>query len=99
MLLDVTAERLSEGTLRVSELRFRQMAESIRDVFFLRSVDSAHIYYVSPAYEKIWGRTCESLYLNPGSWVESIHPDDRERALTSFADGEKSEFDLEFRIV
>jgi diguanylate cyclase (GGDEF)-like protein/PAS domain S-box-containing protein len=99
MLLDVTAERLSERTLRVSELRFRQMAESIRDVFFLRSVDSAHIYYVSPAYERIWGRTCESLYLDPGSWVDSIHPDDRERALTSFADGENSEFDLEFRIV
>jgi diguanylate cyclase (GGDEF)-like protein/PAS domain S-box-containing protein len=99
MHLDVTAERLSEGTLRVSELRFRQMAESIRDVFFLRSTDSAHIYYVSPAYESIYGRTCESLYLNPGSWVDSIHPEDREPALKTFAETQKSDFDLEFRIV
>jgi diguanylate cyclase (GGDEF)-like protein/PAS domain S-box-containing protein len=99
MLLDVTAQRLNEGTLRVSELRFRQMAESIRDVFFLRSIDSTHIYYVSPAYERIWGRTCESLYLNPASWLDAIHPDDREHALLHFAKNEKSEFDTEFRIV
>jgi diguanylate cyclase (GGDEF)-like protein/PAS domain S-box-containing protein len=99
MLLDVTAERLSEGTLRVSELRFRQMAESIRDVFFLRSIDSTHIYYVSPAYERIWGRSCESLYLNPSSWVDAIHPDDRDHAILHFAETEKSEFDTEFRIV
>jgi diguanylate cyclase (GGDEF)-like protein/PAS domain S-box-containing protein len=99
MHLDVTAERLSEHTLRVSELRFRQMAESIRDVFFLRSTDSARIYYVSPAYESIWGRTCESLYLNPASWLEAIHPEDRDQALKQFAETQKSDFNLEFRIV
>jgi diguanylate cyclase (GGDEF)-like protein/PAS domain S-box-containing protein len=99
MLLDVTAERLSEGTLRVSELRFRQMAESIRDVFFLRSIDSARMYYVSPAYERIWGRSCESLYLNPESWLNAIHPEDRENALQVIAATQKSDFDLEFRIV
>ena len=36
--------------------------------------------YVSPAYEQVWGRTCASLYQNPMSWAEAIHPDDREQS-------------------
>jgi PAS domain S-box-containing protein len=56
--------------------------------------------YVSPAYETIWGRTCESLYASPKNWFEAIHPDDRERvlqaALTGHAHGA---YDDEYRIV
>ncbi|MDR3387914.1 MAG: PAS domain-containing protein, partial [Rudaea sp.] len=62
MHVDVTAERQAEEGLRASELRFRQIAENIHDVFFLQNLDGSQIYYVSPAYEKIWGRTCDSLY-------------------------------------
>jgi len=36
MHVDVTAERQTEASLRVSESRFRQMAENIHDVFFLQ---------------------------------------------------------------
>ncbi len=36
------------------------------------------ITYVSPSYERIWGRSCDSLYRNPMSWQDAIHPDDRE---------------------
>ena len=35
--------------------------------------------YISPAYEKIWGRSCKELYQSPHAWLEAIHPDDRER--------------------
>jgi diguanylate cyclase (GGDEF)-like protein/PAS domain S-box-containing protein len=98
-LQDVTAERRAEESLRASESRFRQMAESIRDVFFLQSLDSSQIYYVSPAYEEIWGRTCESLYANPLSWAESIHPDDLSHAFAKFNEGRNTGFDYEFRIV
>jgi PAS domain S-box-containing protein len=35
--------------------------------------------YISPGYEEVWGRSCESLYARPQSWLDSIHPDDRER--------------------
>src|ERR1019366_6897728 len=80
MHLDVTEKRQAEIILRVSESRFRQMAESIREVFFLRNLDSSKIYYVSPAYEQIWGRTCESLYTNSASWTDAIHPDDLDSA-------------------
>ncbi|HEV8256768.1 MAG TPA: PAS domain S-box protein, partial [Casimicrobiaceae bacterium] len=98
-LQDVTAERRAEESLRESESRFRQMAESISDVFFLQNLDSSQIYYVSPAYEYIWGRTCESLYANPASWADSIHPDDLAHAFTKFNEGRNTGFDYEFRII
>jgi len=63
--------------LNASELRFRQMAENIRDVFFLREAVGDRVLYVSRAYEEIWGRSCESLYADPNSWDEAIHPGDR----------------------
>ncbi len=34
--------------------------------------------YVSPAYEKVWGRSCQSLLEQPESWIDNVHPDDRE---------------------
>ena len=95
----VTAQRKAQESLRTSELRFRQMAENIGDVFFLQNLDRSQIFYVSPAYERIWGRTCESLYANPVSWADSIHPDDVESASTKFKDGRNTGFDCEFRIV
>ncbi len=99
MHVDVTAERRTEQNLRVSESRFRQMADNIQEAFFLRNIDSTHIYYISPAYEKIWGRTCQSLYEDPASWPESIHPDDVERARALFLEGQFTGFDFELRIL
>jgi diguanylate cyclase (GGDEF)-like protein/PAS domain S-box-containing protein len=99
MHLDVTEKRQAEIILRVSESRFRQMAESIREVFFLRNLDSSKIYYVSPAYEQIWGRTCESLYTNSASWTDAIHPDDLDSASTKFIAGRSTGFDFEYRII
>jgi diguanylate cyclase (GGDEF)-like protein/PAS domain S-box-containing protein len=99
MHVDVTAERQTEESLRISESRFRQMAENISDVFFLESLDGTQIYYVSPAYEKIWGRTCQSLYSDPASWGDSIHPDDRARVFADFKEGRTIGVDTEFRIV
>ena len=41
--------------------------------------------YVSPAYEQVWGRSCESLYRSPLEWTQAIHPDDVDEAHTTFA--------------
>ena len=77
MHLDVTAERQAEDSLRASESLLRQIAENISDVFFLIDAQSDRTLYVSPAYEEIWGRSCESAYATADSWIEAIHPDDR----------------------
>jgi PAS domain S-box-containing protein len=58
--------------LRSSEERFRQLAENINEVFWLSDVATGGLVYISPAYERIWGRRCESLYENRDEWLEAI---------------------------
>ena len=65
--------------LQQSEIQFRQLAENINEVFFLNDAINRTVLYISPAYERIWGRTCASLVAEPRSWMEAIHPDDRNR--------------------
>ncbi len=82
---DVTAKRESVLALSESEQRFRQLAENITEVFWMVDPTNSQVLYVSPAYEVIWGRTCESLYLNSLSWRQAIHPEDRERVTATLA--------------
>lgn len=72
-------EKRSGQQLRESEEKFRQLTDNILEVFWMSSPNLDKILYVSPAYEKTWGRTCASLYASPMDWIEAIHPDDRER--------------------
>ena len=51
-----------KNLLRDGEERFQQLAESIHEVFWICTAEKLHFLYVSPAYEKIWGRSCQSLY-------------------------------------
>jgi PAS domain S-box-containing protein len=71
--------RHAEQILRESEERFRQLAENIHEVFWMTDPARNELMYVSPGYERIWGRTCQSLYENRLDWIESVHPEDRER--------------------
>lgn len=61
----------------------REIVESIGYVFWLRDLKEERILYVSPAFERIWGRSVESLLGTPRTWMESIHPDDRDQVLSA----------------
>lgn len=83
-----------------SEARFRQMAGTIKEVYFLTKPDMTVMYYISPAYEEIWGLNCESVYAQPSAWLHIIHPDDKAAAIKEMApDGMLLPFDAEFRII
>ena len=69
----------SRGDLVRSESRFRQVAENIREVFWVVSPDWKMVHYVSPAYEDVWGRSPQSLYENPMSWTELLPEEDLAR--------------------
>jgi PAS domain S-box-containing protein len=97
-LFDLSDLRSAEEKLRKSEERFRQIAETIDDVFYVLERDG-HVSYVSRAFETIWGRPAAELYANKGLWLESVHPADRQRvrdARHRHAMGEA--FDEQYRI-
>ncbi|HWB60450.1 MAG TPA: PAS domain S-box protein [Chthoniobacteraceae bacterium] len=103
IVTDITMQKRVEESLRESETRFRQMAENIHEVFWMvdhRAESRERMLYVSPAYEKIWGHSCESLYADPASFLEAVHPEDRERiAVNSRALQEAGKYNEEYRII
>jgi len=98
---DITDRKLAEAALRESNEKFQQLADNISDVFWVRSLDMQDIYYVSPAFEKVWGRSVESLLADPTKWAEFVYPEDRPRVKQAF-DGLQNNsptLDIEYRIV
>jgi two-component system, sensor histidine kinase len=95
---DITHRKHMEDELRESMDRFRQLAESINAVFWLK--DRTGMLYVSPAYETVFGRKRGELYQDPGSFMDTVHPDDRERVRAAYAHYLQTwEFHDEYRIV
>jgi diguanylate cyclase (GGDEF)-like protein/PAS domain S-box-containing protein len=86
IVLETTERSRAEQSLRDSEEKFRQLAENIQEVFWLTDVENQEVIYVSPAYERIWGRSCDSVYANPTSFIEAIHSDDQQYARDIMAD-------------
>ncbi|WP_017653431.1 ATP-binding protein [Fortiea contorta] len=97
---DITARKQAEAALWESENRFRQMAETVQDVFWIVDFDRQQALYVSPAYEQIWGRSCRSLYENFQDWINNVYPDDREMVRTAARQClETGNLSIEYRVV
>ncbi len=97
---DIDARKHMEEALRESEQRFRQVAENIREVIWLSDVAKNQMIYISPGYELVWGRTCQSLYDSPHTWAEALHSEDRERVLAAaFTQQARGDYDETYRIV
>jgi two-component system cell cycle sensor histidine kinase/response regulator CckA len=96
---DLAPRLRTEGALATERERFRQLAEAIREVFWLMDVDTSQILYVSPAYETVWGRSCESLYRAGHAWREAVHPEDQEIVDAALPRQLSGDYDVEYRVV
>ena len=70
---DITDRQEAERAVEESQERFRQLAEHIKEVFWITDPTKHRMIYISPGYEGVWGRSCESLYASPNrGWRPSI---------------------------
>jgi two-component system cell cycle sensor histidine kinase/response regulator CckA len=95
---DVTEPLMTERALRESEALFRQLTDAIPEVFWLAEPDASRILYVSPAWEAVWGVSCQAVMDDPSVLFESIHPEDRARVATAIRE-KVDTFDETYRIV
>ena len=94
------ARARAEAAVLAGEARFRELAENTEDVFYNFDSRSDHVLYVSPGYEKIWGRSCESLYADPPSYAYPIAPEDIPLLRSSRQHARAGEpTDIEFRLL
>ncbi|MGA2119369.1 MAG: PAS domain S-box protein [Bryobacteraceae bacterium] len=99
LCVDITERKQTEQALQSSEEKFRQLAENMHEVFWLVDARTNQTLYLNPAYEQVWGRTRDSAYRNPDSWLDSVHPDDREQSRQLWVvQAERKPTEAEFRI-
>jgi PAS domain S-box-containing protein len=97
---DISERNRIELARKESEERFQQLADNINDVFWIHELEGPQTVYVSSAYESLWGRSCQSLYERPMSYLEAVHPDDRHIALQAHKRLESGEATAdEYRII
>ncbi len=98
LLINIDRRKKAENDLRESEATIRQIAENIREAYWLRAEDK--IYYVSPAFNEIFGRPREEFIANPEVLLEYIYEEDKHLIkLTVDSTSNNLDLDRELRIV
>jgi PAS domain S-box-containing protein len=102
------AKNYNKITLTLDEVGsfLAKFTENSEHVYWMSSPDFKKIQYISPSYERIWGRPREELYKNPKIWITFLHPDDAkdhhpidEMANKIIQLGDKARYTEQYRII
>ncbi len=88
----------SLAALAQSEARFRQLADTMDEVMFLRDAQTRAFLYMSPGYQRIWQRPTPASALDE-AFTSSIHPEDLPRLQASQVEQTRHEVTVEFRVL
>jgi PAS domain S-box-containing protein len=96
---EISELRRIERALRASELRFRRFAEHLDAVLWMIDPASGQVVYVSPAYERLWGRPPSALLADPQEWLRGVHAEDRAGVIAARALLlQEGRYDIEYRV-
>lgn len=94
------ALRASEAFLRTSEERYALAARGANDLLWDIDLSSSS-FYISPRWREVLGYEPDKSISTRQDWVELIHPDDVNKAVSSFSahlQGATSHFECEYRV-
>ena len=95
--LDITERKQMEQALRISEEKYRTVADFTFDWEYWRDPEG-HYLYVSPTCERITGYRPADFIANPALMLSIIHPEDQTRIAQHFASKTEPGGALDFRI-
>ena len=93
-------QKMLNEALQESEERFRELTETIEEVFWLTDWGTNQVLYISPAYETVFGQSCQSLYDDSKSWSKHIHPDYKDKIVEAYAkNATKGNYEVEYPLI
>jgi len=98
-LYDIDERKMAEEALRESEEKFRQLAETINEVFWMMDPKTYEMLYISPRFKDLVGIDPDVFAGSIEQASEFIHPDDRERVQAAMMKQITGQYDEEYRIV
>lgn len=99
MVKDFTPLEISERKFREQEQMLRQVAENLREIFWISDTRKERMDYVSPAYRDVWGREPEELLNKPMSFLDAVHEEDYEWVRQEVERQHEGNYDVQYRIV
>jgi two-component system, cell cycle sensor histidine kinase and response regulator CckA len=79
VLGEAIERKVTEAALHESDARFHQVVENIHEALWILEVETKRVVYVSPRFADIWGCSETVLLGSPNAWLDSVHPEDRDR--------------------
>jgi PAS domain S-box-containing protein len=89
----------SEAERRQRDAYIQEISEQINEALWMVDANSNRVFYVNPAYERIWGRRAAEIYADELFFEKSLHPDDREWVIAGLNKRLAGDYEIEFRIV
>jgi PAS domain S-box-containing protein len=97
---NVVEQYRSQHAAEATERKLSQLAEHTDDILFMFDGDWEELLFINSAYEEIWGQSIPELRDDPASFLEFVHPDDRDIAEQSLQRLQQGEPDtVEYRVV
>jgi len=98
-MVEKEKSRLDMRALLEGYSSLKQILQNIEQVVWMLDLRTDLILFVSPGFEIVWGRSCESLYADPLTLIKSVHPEDRVKVMAARPDENRKSLIQSYRIL
>jgi len=98
---EIAQRKQAHQALRQAELRQRELIESVQAIVWEAEISNWNFTFVSQAAEQILGYPVKDWLEKPNFWVNLVHPDDREQAVShcQIATAQGKDHEFEYRAI